>query len=350
MDVAHCNLDGNADAVEFCPHDSYHHVLAASTYTLQEGDRPSRAGSISLFNVDADLGRLDLFHRIETAGIFDIKWNPVGGSVSPLLAQADADGYLRIHGLECCSDEARAGFSLREITDEKISSAMCLCLDWNPSATSITVGLSDGSVSIASIVESQLETQELWKAHDFEVWAASFDTHQPQLVYTGSDDCKFSCWDLRDGPSKLAFQNTKVHTMGVCCIVKNPNGPNTVLTGSYDEYLRVWDVRSISRPVNETSICLGGGVWRIKYHPFVSGLVLTACMHNGFSVVKINGDKAEVIETYSKHESLAYGADWHREKSFREGKRNSTLVATCSFYDRLLRLWMPESVLQDSVL
>ncbi|CAN6713842.1 unnamed protein product [Malus baccata var. baccata] len=349
MDVAHCNLEGNADAVEFCPHDSYRHVLAASTYTLQEGEQPIRAGSISLFNVGADLGRLDLFQRIETAGIFDIKWNPVGDSVSPLLALADADGYLRIHGLESCSDEAQ-GFSLREITDEKISSSMCLFLDWNPSATYITVGLSNGSVAIASIGESQLETQETWKAHDFEVWTTSYDIHQPQLVYSGSDDCKFKCWDLRDGPSKLAFQNTKAHTMGVCCIAKNPYDSNSVVTGSYDEYLRFWDVRSISTPVNETSVCLGGGVWRIKFHPFVAGLVLTACMHNGFSIVKINEDKTEVIETYSKHESLAYGADWHRDKSFHEGKRNSTLVATCSFYDRLLRLWMPESDLQDSML
>lgn len=108
MDVAHCYLDGNADAVEFCPHDSFHRVLAASTYTLQEGDRPSRSGSISLFDVDGGSGRLQLFHRVETAGIFDIKWSPVGSSVGPLLAQADADGCLRVHRLDCFSDGSEA--------------------------------------------------------------------------------------------------------------------------------------------------------------------------------------------------------------------------------------------------
>lgn len=204
------------------------------------------------------------------------------------------------------------------------------------------MGLSDGSVSIISLLESQLQVQEEWKAHDFELWATSFDIQQPHLVYTGSDDCKFSGWDLRDGPSKLAFQNTKVHKMGVCCIAKSPSDPNTIFTGSYDENLRVWDVRSITRPVVETSVCLGGGVWRIKHHPFVPGLLLAACMHNGFAVVKIKGDEAEVIETYTKHESLAYGADWHKEEAAHD-HRQSTLVATCSFYDRLLRIWMPES-------
>lgn len=237
---------------------------------------------------------------------------------------------------------ADAGDFLKEKNGEKISSSMCLCLDWNPSATSITVGLSDGSLSIVSLLESQMEVQQEWKAHDFELWATSFDIHQPQLVYTGSDDCKFSCWDLREG-AKLAFQNTKVHKMGVCCIVKSSGDPNTIFTGCYDENLRVWDVRSISKPVNETSVCLGGGVWRLKPHPIIPEIVLAACMHNGFAVVKVEADKAEVIETYIKHGSLSYGADWQRGASFQDGKNKSTPVATCSFYDRLLRIWMPQS-------
>lgn len=338
MDVGHCYLDGNADVVEFCPHNSFHHVLAASTYTLQEGDRPSRSGSISLFNVD--LGRLELFYRLKTAGIFDMKWSPVGGDATrPLLAQADAEGCLKVHHLESSDD----GDALKEVYNEKVSSSMCLCLDWNPSATSISVGLSDGSVSIVSLHETKTSILQEWKAHDFEVWATSFDPDQPHLVYTGSDDCKFKGWDLRNGPSELAFQNSKGHQMGVCCIAKSPHDSHTLFTGSYDEHLRIWDVRSISRPVNETSINLGGGVWRIKNHSVVPGLILAACMHNGFAMVKVNGNEVKVVETYNKHTSLAYGADWYRGSICQEDKREKTIVATCSFYDQLLRVWVPES-------
>ncbi|KAF8390446.1 hypothetical protein HHK36_024972 [Tetracentron sinense] len=346
MDVAHCYLDGNPDAVEFCPHDSFHHVLAASTYTLQEGAQPNRSGSISLFSVDANVGNLELLHRTDTAGIFDIKWSPIRAHVGPLLCQADADGYLRLHSLECCTDEPEArGIMLKEVTGQKVSSSMSLCLDWNPSATSISVGLSDGSISIITVREAELQIQQAWEAHAFEIWATSFDTHQPQLVYTGSDDCGFSCWDLRESPSKSTFQNKKIHKMGVCCIAKSPIDPNSLLTGSYDEYLRLWDLRSMSKPVNQNSICLGGGVWRIKHHPFVPGMILAACMHNGFAVVRIRGEEAELVETYSKHDSLAYGADWERGDLCKESGRKSSMVATCSFYDRLLRVWMPESEL-----
>lgn len=343
MDVGDVCLDGNADAVDFCPHDGFQNILAASTYTLQEGDQPSRTGSISLFDVDANNRGLNLFHRIETAGIFDMKWNPVRDGASPLLAQADADGFVRIHGLDCSNGPTFAETILKESSGIHISSSMCLCLDWNPLATSIAVGLSDGSLSVISLTESQLSGEQQWKAHEFEVWAASFDTHQPKIVYTGSDDCKFIGWDLREGSSMPAFRNSKAHNMGICCIVKNPNDPHTLLTGCYDEQLRVFDVRSISKPVNETSVSLGGGVWRIKYHPFVKDLVLTACMHNGFSIVKVNNQNPEVIETYDKHGSLAYGADWQRCRSGQEGKRETNAVATCSFYDRLLRVWIPEN-------
>ncbi|MCL7038685.1 hypothetical protein MKW94_001899 [Papaver nudicaule] len=345
MEIAHCYLEGNVDAVEFCPHESFHQVLAVSTYTLQEGDQPNRCGSISLFSVDADSNQLDMFHQVETSGIFDIKWNPVGANnTSPLLAQADASGYVKLHTLGSGSNGSENGVGvLTEVCGEMISSSMCLCVDWNPSATSITVGLSDGSVSVLTLAESQLKIQQSWEAHEFEVWAANFDTQQPNLVYTGSDDCKFCCWDLRENPSNLAFQNTKIHTMGVCCITKDRTDPNVLLTGSYDEHLRIWDVRSISKPVNESSICLGGGVWRLKQHPSIPSLVLAACMHNGFAVVRVEGEKAEVLETYSNHKSLAYGADWQRGKLSKKDGIERPVVATCSFYDRLVRVWLPEN-------
>ncbi|KAL4584922.1 hypothetical protein LXL04_009533 [Taraxacum kok-saghyz] len=338
MDVGHCYLDGNADVVEFCPHNSFHHVLAASTYTLQEGDNPTRSGSISLFNIN--LKKLDLSYRLKTAGIFDMKWNPIIGSTTtrPLLAQADADGFLKIHHLK--SSDNNQLHDLQEVINQKLTSSMCLCLDWDPLATSISVGHSDGSVSLTAFQETKTTILQEWKAHEFEVWATSFDPHQPHLVYTGSDDCKLKGWDLRNYPSSPTFQNSKSHQMGVCCIAKSPHCPYTLYTGSYDEKLRVWDVRSISRPVNEVN--LGGGVWRIKNHSVVHGLILAACMHNGFAIVKVNGDEVKVVETYNKHESLAYGADWCRGSVCEEGEKGKTVIATCSFYDKLLRVWVPE--------
>lgn len=81
-------------------------------------------------------------------------------------------------------------------------------------------------------------------------------------------------------------------------------------------------------------------MWRLKWH---GELVLAACMHRGFVIVKIDGEEVEVVEEYVQHESLAYGADWYRGEG--------SWVATCSFYDKALHVWEPSSVLaviQDS--
>ena len=97
------------------------------------------------------------------------------------------------------------------------------------------------------------------------------------------------------------------------------------------------------------SLGLGGGVWRLKWHPHAENadFLLAACMHNGFRVVKANsaGFEAEPTATsdchcaevgyYMDHKSLAYGADWCHSRE----RRDSFLVGSCSFYDCSQHMW-----------
>lgn len=231
-----------------------------------------------------------------------------------------------------------AGINFEELVNVNINSSMCLYVDWRRSGDSLSVSLSDGSISIISFTEAELKVSQSWVAHDFEAWTTNFDIFNPHLLYSGSDDCRFCCWDTRQDPSVPVFRNSKSHTMGVCCVSQSTFNPNMLLTGSYDESLRFWDIRSASKPLTDKSICLGGGVWRIKPHPFISDIVIAACMHNGFSVVSVGGEEAVVLERYEKHGSLAYGVDWMKG----ENARNGSIVSSCSFYDRLLRVWQPQ--------
>ena len=130
---------------------------------------------------------------------------------------------------------------------------MCLYVDWNQNADSLAVALSDGSLSVVPMREDRLEVSEQWTAHQYEVWTCYFDRARPHLLYSGSDDCSFGCWDLRESTSNAVFRNKKTHTMGVCCIAQNPLEGNMLLTGSYDEFLRVWDMRSVAEPASSRS-------------------------------------------------------------------------------------------------
>lgn len=117
---------------------------------------------------------------------------------------------------------------------------------------------------------------------------------------------------------------------------------------SYDNTVRLYDARKPLVPLTQADV--GGGAWRVKWHPSPSRKndLLVACMYDGFKVVRFGGISDagdfntasvgawEVIKRFDKHESLAYGVDW----SFAEPKADGdTLVASCSFYDHTMHLW-----------
>eukprot|EP00955_Chlamydomonas_euryale_P035843 350253-Chlamydomonas_euryale.AAC.2 len=143
-------------------------------------------------------------------------------------------------------------------------------------------------------------------------------------------------------------------------------------------------------------VSTGGGVWRLRWHPSEPGTMLVAAMYNGCGIVKAGpapqndslaassrtshggapaGSSAagsrtshggaaacgkspgstftaysdvgkrtlwlptelRVAEWYTGHRSITYGADWRQGGTGEDGD----IVATCSFYDRLLHLWRP---------
>ena len=128
--------------------------------------------------------------------------------------------------------------------------------------------------------------------------------------------------------------------------------------GSYDEYVRLYDSRMTREPLGKVHV--GGGVWRIKWHPLCddpeggsSNKLLVAAMHGGCRVINCHGlsghvdDRdnsegfsAEIVSSFTAHESMAYGADWIW---FDEQSNCREAAASCSFYDRQVFLWSPDS-------
>lgn len=77
----------------------------------------------------------------------------------------------------------------------------------------------------------------------------------------------------------------------------------------------------------------GGGVWRLKWHPDDSSLLLAACMQNGVHVLSLNESTTasmNSLQHYTGHTSIVYGIDWIP-------KMNA--IASCSFYDHSLHFW-----------
>ena len=142
-------------------------------------------------------------------------------------------------------------------------------------------------------------------------------------------------YDLREDVATLKLKN-KSHEAGVTSLLNLQQ--NILVTGSYDEKLRIFDTRQFKQPITE--INLGGGIWRIKPSSKSPNILLVACMYLNFSIVDIkyeveNKDqfKLKLVGELNEHDSICYGCDWSTVV-----KQDYQYFATCSFYDHKLCL------------
>lgn len=275
--------------------------------------------------------------------VFEARWSAREGDWNR-CAFADADGFLTLARAEDVegsreSDGEDAGWRIEFQTLAKVHCGggglgMATCLDWR-SDGALAASAADGSFRVMHEDASAIEIVDTVEgAHDLEMWAIAFDATRADVLYTGADDCAFKAWDLRDA-SRAQMVNRKTHCAGVTCVVPSPRDENTVVTGSYDDHVRLWDVRSMKSPVSELNV--GGGAWRCRWHPTRNAL---ACAAMGGGAVLVDVDDAsgalKEVFTYDEHESIVYGADWVQLDGDDD---SSDVLVTCSFYDKSVRCW-----------
>ncbi|XP_031829648.2 diphthine methyltransferase [Nomia melanderi] len=344
----------SADSIEWCPSNSHKTIFVCGTYQLMKDEespvntsQSRRLGQIYMFKINEN-GCLTLLQKLEVPAVLDMKWAHMCQN-RILLGVVNSLGYLQIYQLK--NDKEKENLEL--LTEEKVASdreVLALSLDWcsgrwidnNESNLNVIVSDSKGFITLFKINENDLVVINSWSAHKFEAWITAFDYWDTNVIYSGGDDCKFQRFDTRMETNPTAINKT--HGAGVTSLHSNASKEFVLASGSYDESLRLWDVRNIKRPISETS--LGGGVWRLKWDPFARNYLLAACMYGGFRIVDCeNVETPSVIGEYNEHESLAYGCDWSFLKSAEITQRmhktevqNVYLISTCSFYDHILKL------------
>ena len=170
-------------------------------------------------------------------------------------------------------------------------SSITLSLSWNrlvSHSDAIAASSSDGRIAIFDTKYLPPMTYTKTEAHSLEAWTLAWTTKgendlRPEL-YSGGDDsvlCRHGLsvrpvsGSLNDGniPShgydfRAPLRDTKTHMAGVTAILPlQPvfHGEQVLLTGSYDEYVRLLlPIAGVSRPKVLAEQRLGGGVWSLK--------------------------------------------------------------------------------------
>lgn len=125
-----------------------------------------------------------------------------------------------------------------------------------------------------------------------EAWRVHFDrASDGRLLYSCSDDASIARHDIRQ--SSHAFKRVAHHSAGVTSLHTDANYPHLLVSGSYDDSIRVWDKRKMKASL--ARLPLGGGVWRIEAHPNQRNLLLTACMYEGVKIVDLSAGKGSYI-------------------------------------------------------
>ncbi|KAF2211315.1 hypothetical protein CERZMDRAFT_43657 [Cercospora zeae-maydis SCOH1-5] len=390
-----------------------------------------RTGSLILYEISHDKTITERSSLATDFAILDVQWAPyperVGGSSGgssknddgPLLAVATSTGSLAFYRLEetrptipAAADTGAAAARqqsqtalvlscVRQVTEDTI---LVLSLTWHPFRPNVLgMTLSDGKVVLCTSEHAEADSAAVvacWDRnavismhdvheHELEAWIMNFTRGSDTKLLSGGDDMMLQCsqqvGSLQNDSAKhesekgfeILWQDRKLHQAGVTAILLLTD--TLIVTGSYDDHIRLLSLPAIGRRKVLAELNLGGGVWRLKLltpssSPALSTtinksntfILLCSCMHAGTRVVRLqrNAEKASatdaekftavadegddhdwtfsIIARFEEHQSMNYGSDVQPNRSSSSisskvgGKQ--TIIST-SFYDRLLCLW-----------
>ncbi|VEN39069.1 unnamed protein product, partial [Callosobruchus maculatus] len=295
--------------------------------------KKQRLGRILLFTTDPKSG-LSLLQTINTPAVLDQKWCPIQPDGHPVLAVVNANKSIEIYRL-------KEELQLEQVTsftfDDDPSETLILSLDWSKTGDpEIVCSDSKGRVHLLNLNNNQLQIQHSHHAHEYEAWISAFCYHDLNIYFSGGDDCMFFKYDKR--VSQGPVSKNRSHEAGVTSLHSHSSKEYLISTGSYDEYIRLWDHRTMKHEMS--SIKMPETLWRLKWDPFEKSRLLAACMLGGVHVVDAtNIQKLKIIASHYDHKNLAYGADWchlDAKKCGEYPEEGNILIASCSFYDHLL--------------
>ncbi|KAL8912243.1 MAG: hypothetical protein Q9171_002698 [Xanthocarpia ochracea] len=332
--------------------------------------------------MDTDHHRQHIQTLLFPFGILDLRFCPY----KPLVfALATSVGTVRFGYLTPDPDlfaEVMSSYSTIKVLDHPIVVAdpeTCITsLDFAPphkQEKAIAVTMSNGSIAVFNlkppIVKSILPAAHILMETPIQAWAVAWSLRIPDpALYTGGDDTVLRRHRVKEEVAGgAAFHvlpewhdsfecDAVIHDCGVTAIIPlwiDKDGNEVILTGSYDEYIRILYIRPDGKSAKlVASGRLHGGVWQLKLLERLSDPedpagfsfpVLASCMQAGCKIIKVHryeGDNwaieilAEFMDPGSK-QPLNYASDF--QVGLQSERFQDMTYLSTNFDDKRLCVW-----------
>ncbi|WKX98193.1 hypothetical protein Q1695_013682 [Nippostrongylus brasiliensis] len=250
--------------------------VVASTYQLE--DSGERKGSIYI-----------LSHNLEIDAVGNVRnsWQYYQGQATRSLVAGCRSDVV---------DETECSDTISVCEDVLLDVATV------PESNVVSCTDKSGRVHLVDVVPGKVVTS--WDAHVLpytnsgcEVWTCAM---RENLLCTGGEDGILKIWDLR---SHSFVQQCRRFDAGVTFTSWIQS--HSILTGSYDQHIRLFDVRNTKEPL--IYVKTNGGVWHVENCEYGGTQhYLASCMYGGWAL--LDGDFKTIKSDETAGEQLLYGA------------------------------------------
>eukprot|EP00917_Polyrhabdina_sp_WS-2016_P007824 GHVP01017492.1.p1 GENE.GHVP01017492.1~~GHVP01017492.1.p1 ORF type:complete len:340 (+),score=42.23 GHVP01017492.1:130-1149(+) len=307
-------------------------LLCVGTYEMSRHNNiETRAGSISLYDTN-----LLLKCKVDQKAILDlkVKENVIITSQSDSIVSlhkkttsAKVDCWTEASNLDrsvqwkdetssspCLSTKLSSQARLDNVAHWKDETSSSPCLSVTSIDRTVFTTRSDGYiVCLFGFLDGKKEESK-FKGHDYEIWT-SYASEETELMYTGNSDGSLKVWDLN---TLKEIENIKLSSC-ICSILEDGN---YILTGCYDNKLRICDRRMGNKCLNEYK--KNSGIWRINKMKNRKDCYILACIEDGVDIFDINNNNSvfsDVTETVCygvcEYNSFLYGIDFYSKSIYK---------------------------------